>query len=249
MFKIFIIIISLMIMNSFALPHSKLEIVNPFVDVASFPLSSSLTDNQDFSKPLIINTPLSFESEDNQTWDSILEKIQNAKNNQIILRVQGIGGEMFEGNKVIQTLLNIEKDGKIVTMEVLGPSYSMHAFLTCAGNIDIKPGGSLMFHQGGSYETTFFGMIPYKNVDLDPSGIELENFFFTLCKEKGVLTNNDIKQILTGGDVTIIKLTDGSYSKIYSRDQADWVMTLYSIAYTIFLLSFILIFIGLIKKI
>jgi hypothetical protein len=122
----------------------------------------------------------------------------------ITLKITGVGGEAMVGNKFIRDIISAQEKGVSVNMRVVGPAYSMHAFLVCFANkVTLDDGATLMFHSVYVMKTHLFGLVHIRDTSLDPASEASQDFFLNKCKEVGRLTDADIKVIKAGGDVFI----------------------------------------------
>jgi ATP-dependent protease ClpP protease subunit len=108
------------------------------------------------SNAISIDVPQTFLGIDNLTWEQIAKIMRETTAETIILRITGYGGEVMTGNVVIRAIEDAQKHGKQVIMDIIGPSYSMHAYITCFANkVVMRDGAALMFHQGASYGSLY----------------------------------------------------------------------------------------------
>lgn len=160
------------------------------------------------------NTPYTFMDSDVDSWEEFatsLLKTNYTPDANIVLKVSGYGGDMMTGNRVVQSLIDAEARGLKVHMDVVGPAYSMHAYLVCFGSdYKIESGGTLMYHQVFGVSTAFFGLIQYKEFALDPASEVTEEYMLNTCIAKGILTQDDKKNILNGKEVYITAVPGGT---------------------------------------
>ena len=200
-------------------------------------------------KNLVIETPLTFMQQDFDRWDQIVVQIRAFDGDQITLLLQGVGGIVFEGNKVIRAIQDYQARGHKVIMHVIGPAYSMHAMLVCfADRVTMDEGSSLMFHSAGLDGSFLFGLIHYKASDPDPASKAMVKYMLDACVTKGILTRQNLSWIAQGNDVTIVH-EDQTFYKAFSRDPEGPIDVVSQVITTIVALALGLLIIAIIKRI
>lgn len=199
--------------------------------------------------PLVIAVPEVFMPQTYDQWTEINRQIVNTTAKHIQIQVQGYGGDIDMGNRFIRALQQAQADGKKVEMIVSGSSYSLHAFITCyADSVALLPGASVLFHQAYSVDSFIFGMINFRNTDLDPPSAVLLQSMFNQCEAKGILTQKEVTEIKAGRDVTVSNV-GGTIVRTVSQDEMSIYQTASDIAKVVLYLSILLIIIGVIKRI
>lgn len=155
-------------------------------------------------KPLYLNTPRSFmNEEDIAVWDTITSMIRDTPVKDITFYVQGVGGSVMVGVDLIRAIQDSIGSGHNISMDVIGPSYSMHAFLTCSTkNVHLRDGASLMFHTPSYTKSYLYGLISFSEKFPDASQNADNEYLYNLCKTNGALTNTDIQHLKQGYEVT-----------------------------------------------
>jgi len=209
----------------------------------------NITAVKPIDPPLILDVPNTFIGDDNAVWDVYIGGLRKTSATNIIFRVQGYGGSVMEANGFIQAVNDATAAGKDITMDVIGPAYSAHAFIVCAGkHVILREGSTLMFHAASFVRSYLFGMVEYMDSSKDPATEALQNRILNQCIKNGILTVLDVKYILADGDVNL-SMVNNKLLKTYNVD-VDRTTKLWSdLAMLVFLLSIILIFIGLAKRI
>lgn len=195
-------------------------------------------------KSVDLDTPMTFMSAvDVREFGGIALGIRHAQDagiKRVILRIQGLGGIMLSANNLAHAIQSAQKDGVIIDMEVIGPAYSAHAYITCFSNkTTIEEGASLMFHGAGHGDSILFGLIQFTSRDLDAASKASEQYMLQQCKTKGVLTDQNIVDINNNKEVTISKL-DGKLI-IDTRDASDSLAKVASEFVVSFMLLLVLI--------
>lgn len=168
---------------------------------------------------------------------------------EIDVRVQGYGGSVLLVNQFGQALLDAQAQGKEIVMDVVGPAYSGHAYITCYANkVILRNGGALMFHAAYTIDSYFFGLLTHRNMMQDPASHALNTAMFAQCKKVGRLTDKDIAVIEEGRDVTVARYGDMIVTT-YSEDDESTSAFLSQIFALIASVSAIIVVIGLVKRI
>ncbi len=134
-------------------------------------------------------------------------------------------------------------------MEIIGPSYSAHALVTCyADHVNMREGSSVMFHSISSQQEYFFGLVSYSDSSLDPSSMIMQSAMFKQCKSKGILTDSDIKFLEANGDITI-GVVDGVLVRVYASDPARGLKLTSDIVTLLGALFAFIFVVGLVKRV
>lgn len=204
---------------------------------------------QSDTDPLVLDVPEVFDYAIADAWTDIQNKMLTTTAKNIVLNISGFGGYTNLGNKFTRAIQASQALGKKVTMVIVGPSYSLHAFITCyADKIVILPGAALMFHTPYTISTHLFGMITYRDTTLDPASEASYLTTLELCQAKTILSKEDIANISDGKDVTIANV-DNTIVKVVSPDDLSLASTISNIAVVILYAASFLVLVGLIKRI
>lgn len=111
----------------------------------------------------------------------------------------GYGGDVFGG----QVLMNaFNETPASVHMIVTQPVFSMHAVLACASHkLTMKPGTFLMFHDASA---SFSGKLSETEAFIKALR-ELDTRLLKICITRGILTDQEVKEIKQGRDVYLSK--------------------------------------------
>ncbi len=196
-----------------------------------------------------LTVPMTFEGDDIAIWEGFSDGLGKTAIPVITFKVQGYGGIVLVANEFAQAVSDAVKAGKIINMDIIGPSYSAHAFITCyASKVSIREGAGLMFHSVAVFRETLFGLIQYADSATDPTTAAAQDTMFNQCISKGILTPIDVKYIKADGDVFITNV-GGKILKTYMADPYRGTKLLSDAAFIVFLLSIALVLIGLAKRI
>lgn len=195
---------------------------------------------------ITLETPLAFFEPG--VWGDLGHQIRDTQATKITLRVEGIGGIVLIGQPFIREIQDAQKNGKTINMDIIGPAYSMHAFITCyADKVSVRPGASIMFHSMGQSQSYLFGLVTTKNIKLDKSSEIMQDAFFGQCIKNKILTGADADYIKKGGDV-IISNVDGILIKSREMDVEGGFNGVFDIVLAIGLMSSIVALTTLIIK-
>lgn len=172
---------------------------------------------------ITVDTPETFMGEDNVTWDMIIDGIKRTEKGQtLVMKVQGFGGQVTEGNRLVNAMVDAEKKGVTIVADIVGPAYSMHAYMALfASKIILEPNGSLMFHAMATSDS-FLGLISFHNTTLDPATETLVNYYNNQALSRGVLTKSEISAILNGKDVYKTTIDHRIITVIVEDDEGTW---------------------------
>lgn len=198
---------------------------------------------------ITIDTPLTFMGADNQGWEAIIQGLATLKSGDVVtFNVTGFGGEVIEGNRVVNAIVEAEKRGVTVNMDVVGPAYSMHAYITLfADKVILESNGGLMFHEMSSQET-FLRLIPYRVTSLDPASRQLEIYFLHQGLLTQRLTKEDVDAILDGKDVYKTRYLDRIRTDIV-EDDLGAINVIESILILLLKIVSAVIVVGLLKRV
>lgn len=209
-----------------------------------------VTQDFDKTKPLVIDTPLTFEyAEDLEKWTDIEDQITKTQSKDITLNVEGFGGRFTEASKFIQVLQKAKLEGKQIKINVIGPSYSCHAFVACYGSttVTIQPGASLMFHAVYREHSWLVGAINFRDTVLDKAQDVRQNEMLFDCMNARILNTIDLK-VLKQGDDVYISNEYGKITKTYTADDAGPLSTLKDVLTVIIYFSLFLVGIILFRR-
>lgn len=153
---------------------------------------------------IYINTPKTFMGQDIEAWSLLGAALVQTAQKNIVLYITGVGGAGLSGQNFISLLQEAKATGHKIEMRVVGPAYSMHAFITCfASKLTITQGSFLMFHNGSVSVSLLHGLIKYQDASPDVDMIIMQNYWLKQCEQSKVLTPEDSKIIRNGGQVYI----------------------------------------------
>jgi hypothetical protein len=151
----------------------------------------------------VISAPVVFDESSAEAWSKISEELLTTTADTVIIELQGYGGQIIEGNAFIRSMVLAEQRGLKVIIDVIGPTYSMHANLVCfATAFKLEPGATLNFH-AVAYESTSWGFTK-KEYALDKASLDLEQYFFDQCKSVGLLNDKLINDIEVDHKMVVI---------------------------------------------
>ena len=120
------------------------------------------------------------------------------KQDKVIIHMANYGGLVHSGVQIINAM---KASNALITVEVEGPSYSMGAVITCAGDeIKLHPYTYLMFHH---YSGTFSGKGADSRHQIEALDELVRNILVKECIAKGILTLDQVDDIMNGVDVYI----------------------------------------------
>ena len=145
----------------------------------------------------VFRVPSSFLDENKKEWARLEEDISSSWSKNIVLLWQGEGGSVLIGAEFIQTIRQAQQEGKMITLNLIGPAVSMHAFVGCyADRIIYQDGASLNFHAikaGDGYITA-----------ADAAFWNEEMSWYARCKDKGLLSTQNIVDIMVNHKMVTI---------------------------------------------
>lgn len=198
-----------------------------------------------------IELPVLFMPEQAGTWYSI-DNALNDVNAPVIINflVSGYGGIALDGIKFNHAVQAAEAHGATINMEVIGLAASMHAYILCyASKVKLDDGSSVFFH-AIAYDTEWFGgALSYRNMSPNVMVSAQQDLMYSQCLKAGLLTQKDIKVIKNGGDVIYTKKDGQIYRSYVKKDPDGPVGLIPQIGKLLLLLSLILVFIGVAKRI
>lgn len=206
--KLLSIIVSLLLSTS---AFAELSGNKPIINLPALP------------NPVVIAiVPPVFDVDFQADWNAIVDRMMTPTTTDVILKVAGYGGDVMEGTQFIHRLMDAESQGVKIHMQVEGPTYSMHAFMVCFGSdVRFMPGGTLMFHHIFGMNSLMLGNVVYKNDSMDPAYDQVEAFLLGQCMNKGILTKQNVIDILNGKEVYVTQKPDGTLVTYTSRKSAD----------------------------
>lgn len=168
-----------------------------------------------------ITLPDAFDENNFPVWYKIEDLLLQATNTTFVLRVSGMGGDALMLNDFIRAIQEAQQHGNTVNMNIIGPSASAHAFITCFANtVTIQDGASLLFHQAYGMSSLFFGFVEIRELASDPLIMGISDFMLNTCVANGRLTAQDVKTIRSGDDVILVRNGD-NLVKLYKADNAS----------------------------
>lgn len=173
-----------------------------------------------------VNVPDVFDENTNAVWDVIAAALPNlGPSVEIHFLVQGFGGVVYEGNKVIQAIKDAQKNGTRIVMDVIGETYSMHSYMTCYGDeVRMRPGSLLMFHSIARNMTIdFFPGLPSLSIKLNEDSSQQE-IWLQQCVNKHILTPQMAQDVLNGREVYLEMTPKGLVA--YSKTELDNVLNI-----------------------
>ena|SRR3990167_1232156 len=115
----------------------------------------------------------------------------------VVIRVANFGGSLWVGAILFNS---IQSSKAYVIMDVVAPSFSMGAMLACAGKeIRLHPYSMLMYHSGSTQQE---GKVSEIQASLNASE-RLVRKMFAQCLRFGILTQEQINEILNGKDIYV----------------------------------------------
>lgn len=160
--------------------------------------------------------------EDVQLFEKISFNLRHTKEldiGKVTFLVQGQGGVALYGQELMKAIKAAQENGAIVNMRVIGPAYSMHAYITCVANkVELEDGAAVMFHGIATQNSFLYGLIQYEDRNQDPSTVAEQDWFFRECKKTGRLNDEQITAIKEGKTVTIARFDNELVTTIESSD-------------------------------
>lgn len=156
---------------------------------------------------VVLTTPDTFLPQDYAFWDNLILVLKSGEIKSLVLNVRGQGGSIDKQFAVSRAIEDAQKQGIKIHMNVIGPAYSAHAFLTCyvdKKDLTIEPGAGLMFHQAYGFGDFIFGLISYKSTSLDPLQQNMINYTYKKCIENGELTQLGVDSVNAGKEIYIV---------------------------------------------
>lgn len=151
----------------------------------------------------ILTVPTYYEPPYSPDWNQINKDIVETKASTVILEWEGHGGWNWMGDKTISAIETAKRQGKTVIFELTGDAISMHAAVLCHASRIIWNGHYAIFHSGFNRDSTD----GHKIYTSDRS-------YFDYCMKQGLLTEEDIDQIIVERN----KVTMNPNHKDYSED-------------------------------
>lgn len=171
--------------------------------------------------PIVLDMPQDFD--DPEVIKLFSDKLLTFNNEEIIIRDEGLGGNLFLVRDLSRAILESESQGNNITIEVTGIAASGNAYITCyANHVKVDDGGSLLFHDAGGEDSLFLGLIQYRRTarDMDIIANEVDDNLNT-CKMAGVLNDKDISVIKSGDDVVFL-MQQGKLIRRYEKDMGSF---------------------------
>lgn len=161
--------------------------------VLGFLVAIAATPHKAYS--LTLTTPGVF----SRAMVDVAEQAVRTQDRHVTIYMNGIGGNSSWGTQFIDKIHEARDQGKIVTIIINNVS-SMHALAACAGTKLVRK-GTMMFHIGRTDNRKRGGVMVY--------GSESDfRYLARDCVEKGVLTEQDIKDVVNHKEVFV--RADGS---------------------------------------
>ena len=153
---------------------------------------------------LTLDIPDLFDELSIPEWERISETIENTTATSITLNVCGGGGGVYILTPVLKSIQKAQKMGKVITAKIFGEAYSCHAFLSAhTDHIIFTEGSSLIFHNVGVHKSLLFGLIQYRSLQLNEEDCETQRNMLARCVAMEILTEEDLKIMRDGGEVTV----------------------------------------------
>lgn len=119
-------------------------------------------------------------------WNALEHKILSSKEKNIVIDWRGGGGLTWMGDQFIDTILEAQKQGKTIELNVTGFTASMHANVVCFVNkVTMQPTAMLYYH--GVFIKVFYWKW-YLNDSTRAYG--------QVCAQKGILSQIEVENIL-----------------------------------------------------
>lgn len=176
----------------------------------------------------IVDSPPLFTSNFLDQWHELESTIRDGDKKQYTIRWEGYGGMVFFGGEFQQAIVDAQKQGKVINIDVIGPAISMHALSVCyADNVNIRPGASLVFHSIFGEDDSLWGMIKslitgktQKVYNFLPFELRQNSYMWAECINKGYVNRQDLDHIFMNREMmTEWKDKKGNWVKVYSKDE------------------------------
>lgn len=119
-------------------------------------------------------------------WEKLGNYIIKSDYKTYVINWKGRGGLNDNLNGFLWQIHKAKTQGKIIVLNMVGTSYSAHADALCyASKIINKNNNQAMYH-------------------MSTSTINDTYRYFNLCKKKGIITENQIKQIHSGKEIYVV---------------------------------------------
>lgn len=134
-----------------------------------------------------LNSPSKFF--DNASWNALGQYIVSSHYSIYVINWRGIGGYVNIGKNFINDIQKAQRQGKRIVFNLVGPAWSVHAFVTCYGDSIRFSGGYLAFHADAVNGRPVRQSSSYINSQL------------AMCVSRGILTNKDVQILWAGNEV------------------------------------------------
>ncbi len=172
-------------------------------------------------KSVVLTIPEVFDESSVEAFNQLETGLREIQNVDVTLEVTGLGGDGLMMNDFIRAIEDAQANGNTIRMDIIGPAASAHAFITCyANSVTMRPGSSLLFHQGYGFISLFMGMLEYRQMATQSIITNMTDGMMQECVKRGRLTAKDTEVIKSGDDVIYIA-ADGKITKQYERDSAS----------------------------
>jgi len=160
-----------------------------------------------------------------EQWESIINTLPKLPANTIVnLYISGVGGDLLTEDAVQNSIKLAQQHGVVFNGILTGPTISAHALFICSlNNIQMLPGSSLTFHNGGQIEQPI-PLVPifYKKYIDDPEFKILFDKELQQCQLKGFVNSQDIEAIYSGKRVIVTNLGAVNQLKLSKQTIDDW---------------------------
>jgi len=166
-----------------------------------------------FSSEFLIS-PTVFSGSAESDWRSLETKILNTPEKDIYIIIDGNGGRVDIAIEFYKVIRYVVSHGKRVHFIINTWAASAHANAICSGTtVTLSPGAQIYFHAG------FLSKPGPKDYSM-PWALTKEIMYqYNECKSKGILTQNDIKQIEINHNAILIVNDRGSLVKLIVKDE------------------------------
>ncbi len=162
----------------------KTLLVVVLVILAYFGFSHAVNRN----RLVIESVPVVLLPENSQEVEALIKQIRETPSKDIIIKWRGFGGAVILSLDVIRTFEDAQKDGKVITLDIISEADSAHAYISCfADKVVLRDGSSLMFHAPYSMDSNHNKVHEY-----EPSSEAQFNLMLKHCVSKGFLTYKEI---------------------------------------------------------
>lgn len=135
------------------------------------------------------SVPRSFLPRDENRWNQIENEIADTSSQRLTFLWEGGGGAIDIAQDFDNVILKKEQQGANIFFDVIGAAISAHATSACySSEYRIEPGALLIFHP--VFNQYLSKIVRHKVYANDQST-------FSMCIEKGILSQSDVKEMVT----------------------------------------------------